>query len=867
MCCMMRYTAKLSDARLLHCTGVVKQLVNDGGVHGITNDLTNKSMGFTKEFRDLAIGMSYFSIDMLSKLAANDFLRDPTLMIIVYLEWSSAAERLASSGHLSKAASSEVLALAETLALAPAACLDYFDAECFKSDQDRDISGLLVSGHILKNTSLMDPLKASYQRLPLAISSPRAPIVHAIRHGHKRFLEQPTVYQFLLDDWQGGGWRQYSVGPALLLATMLFGFSWVLVPLSCLLLLLTAALPPFRKWYEARFATHSTAMMRLSFGLVFVPAFRWCVAQAVDLSIAVFFSMLPMMPFHAQEDVDSSLSLELPLGPSPQQTTPSVPQSGSLLAEARLHFGGMPPSGSHDWWVYLYLWVVCTALLMQELGVLRDAIFQGIDWRALWRDTLEMLLHEVSGVLETWTNFAAAEDSAHTSPARRSSKRLLEISMTSFRRSATLRCFGRRSVRATFRARPTASVRARNSVIGRKVEHEVVDIINHGPRLLWKAVFRLVKGGVNCDTSKSYLNDDVLNLIVRMVCVITLAMSSTYSRETHRERELPSGEFRETKEVILSFTVLLLWVRKLQALKVCSLTSSFVYMVFQMIKDVLKWLIVYFMTVVAFSMAFRVLYRDRFMENQLDRTIGSETYSMDHCEQLDVALRGTLLHTAILMFEITFYGSGYWLCFHYSVSPIAGTLMHVLFTLFALVMLVNTLIAMMASTYTRVNDASFTNYVFEFSKLLIEWGDRVPAPFNVLGMPHMLCKTVCSAFHGVKLATSGATFVWRAQKGAQEESSWSLSTKSSIAQLKKHADELITHHETYHRYRSTVLQPKLNMEVVHRVHQIRSDTIQSKGKMLHFRKAISRYCRAQARGHGENTGCSHICCCPHSPRH
>lgn len=49
-------------------------------------------------------------------------------MMASYIEWSAGATALAKSGQLSTAASQGVMELAESLALAPAACLDYFDA-------------------------------------------------------------------------------------------------------------------------------------------------------------------------------------------------------------------------------------------------------------------------------------------------------------------------------------------------------------------------------------------------------------------------------------------------------------------------------------------------------------------------------------------------------------------------------------------------------------------------------------------------------------------------------------------------------------------------------------------------------------------
>lgn len=77
------------------------------------SQLAKMHKSFTSSFRELIIVMSFFPIDMLSILAVNDFLRNPSLMIIVYLEWSSAAQKIAQSGQMSKSASAGVLDLAE----------------------------------------------------------------------------------------------------------------------------------------------------------------------------------------------------------------------------------------------------------------------------------------------------------------------------------------------------------------------------------------------------------------------------------------------------------------------------------------------------------------------------------------------------------------------------------------------------------------------------------------------------------------------------------------------------------------------------------------------------------------------------------
>ena len=79
------------------------------------------SAGYTKRFRALTLRMSFFSILHVGRLAANDFLRNPTTMMATYLELSSAVEALAHSGQLSKSASVRAINFAEALELARAA--------------------------------------------------------------------------------------------------------------------------------------------------------------------------------------------------------------------------------------------------------------------------------------------------------------------------------------------------------------------------------------------------------------------------------------------------------------------------------------------------------------------------------------------------------------------------------------------------------------------------------------------------------------------------------------------------------------------------------------------------------------------------
>ena len=81
--------------------------------------------GFNQRWVDVAVALCFFPVDWIARLAANDFLDSPNLMAGSYLEWSAAVRALSNSGQLSASASSALKELAETLELAPAACLDY----------------------------------------------------------------------------------------------------------------------------------------------------------------------------------------------------------------------------------------------------------------------------------------------------------------------------------------------------------------------------------------------------------------------------------------------------------------------------------------------------------------------------------------------------------------------------------------------------------------------------------------------------------------------------------------------------------------------------------------------------------------------
>ena len=87
--------------------------------------------------------------------------------------------------------------LAETLELAPAACLDYFDAEYIRRSQadTPEYSGFTISAHILRAESVAR--RAEQADLPLMMLEPLAPVRIAIKHKQQKFLSQNCVHEFM----------------------------------------------------------------------------------------------------------------------------------------------------------------------------------------------------------------------------------------------------------------------------------------------------------------------------------------------------------------------------------------------------------------------------------------------------------------------------------------------------------------------------------------------------------------------------------------------------------------------------------------------------------------------------------------------
>jgi hypothetical protein len=90
-------------------------------------------------------------------------------------------------------------------------------------------------------------------------------------------------------------------------------------------------------------------------------------------------------------------------------------------------------------------------------------------------------------------------------------------------------------------------------------------------------------------------------------------------------------------------------------------------------------------------------------------------------------------------------------CFRQSSAPAPGLLLLVIFLAVVVIMLLNTLIAMMAETFARVMQDSFMNYAYAFAHVLVkqrcETGSSV-APLNILSLPYLICTGTYTVVNG-----------------------------------------------------------------------------------------------------------------------
>lgn len=161
-------------------------------------------------------------------------------------------------------------------------------------------AGFTISGHILRNESILHPEDEEYEHLPLMMTKPLAIIQLAIKHENRAFLATPVVHEYLRAEWVGGGSNEIRMDRAemqriarIWIVGWPFAVFWGFVTRLC-----SAFCPPFLDWYTRRLnfqllQTHE----RMFWGLLFLPGAAYTLEYAIDLTTCILLTTFPMMPF------------------------------------------------------------------------------------------------------------------------------------------------------------------------------------------------------------------------------------------------------------------------------------------------------------------------------------------------------------------------------------------------------------------------------------------------------------------------------------------------------------------------------------------------------------------------------------------
>jgi len=265
---------------------------------------------------------------------------------------------------------------------------------------------------------------------------------------------------------------------------------------------------------------------------------------------------------------------------------------------------------------------------------------------------------------------------------------------------------------------------------------------------------------------------------------------------------------------------LFIWVRTIKVFSVFQGVGAFVYMLSMIFIDVVRWLLLYAIALVACACAIFVLYRNQHMASGGMYRI-REPYDHDvdeECDKFDILL-GSLEGTFAMLLEVVLDGGGYWHCFSNSNFHYTGPVLFGIYLLFVVIILVNVLVAMLSDTFSKVQNEAFMNYAHEFAKILIRFRSAsfIPQPLNLFSLP---CKVVQSITFVVQGARS-LFIVLFARKAIDK-------TPEFLAQML-----------------GLVLPQAPDSPVIDVINQIRNDLIGSSTRIKHFQGAIARFCRAQ----------------------
>ena len=131
--------------------------------------------------------------------------------------------------------------------------------------------------------------------------------------------------------------------------------------------------------------------------------------------------------------------------------------------------------------------------------------------------------------------------------------------------------------------------------------------------------------------------------------------------------------------------------------------------------------------------------------NERSLSFADREHYGDSCADFEHVLGSSVSRTLLFLVEVTISGASFWECASQSEYHEPGLLLTALFLIIVIIMLLNTLIAMMAQTFAAVASDAFSNYAFAFAKTLAYFRNSsgiIPVPLNLLAIPFYFLMSV-----------------------------------------------------------------------------------------------------------------------------
>ena len=432
------------------------------------------------------------------------------------------------------AASIRAANFAEALELAPSACLDYFDAMYRTNDPDGEFSGYSIVNHVLLNE--IDSAHAAKDRCaPFVLLQPYAVIEVALKHKRRRFLSQPIVYASMRQVWVGGGYVEDFLHIFRKVVLGWFFFGWLAILVGFLVQAICAMFPPFGIWYERHFRLRERSTIeRQLLGLGFVPAFRYLVCRTGDIILAISLTTLSWMPFVVEDRFTHRLVPVYGFSPSQQSTWHNL----AMIFVFLFSFGGVIEEG------------------LRFVNIFFGDLDLSQQWNSLVGETVSsakaITTHRAKVSLRKANRSQAAmvgsclDSSSRPSPPPPLAKR--SLSNLSVRRAASTMVKGSKRTQLL-------------AVMG--------------------AFFKAVTAQRRW---RKFIDEGSYDALLRVFCLVTWFLSLAYGPQ---DLQMASRGLLHP-EMLLSFTVILLWLRQIQILEVFQTTGPMIVILNNIWRDVVS---------------------------------------------------------------------------------------------------------------------------------------------------------------------------------------------------------------------------------------------------------------------------------------